>query len=178
MERDVSRASYRNAIQHTNVLTVLAEYDPHVAGTPPLGLDLPSSDIDVLCFASDPDRFTTVLWAAFRSYPKFRMWQWIGADRPIVATFEAQGWCFEIFGQAKPVTEQTAWRHFAVERRLLALGGQRLATTVLAFRREGLKTEPAFAAALRLQGDPYETLSKISDLDDDALSHLIAQASK
>jgi hypothetical protein len=172
----VNRASYRDAIQHTNVLTVLAEHDPHVAGTPPLGLDLPSSDIDVLCFAPDLDRFTTTLWAAFGSYPNFRIWQWSGADRPVVASFEAQDWCFEIFGQAKPVIEQMAWRHFAVERRLIALGGQRLATTVMALRREGLKTEPAFAAALRLQGDPYETLSKMSDLDDDALSHLIAQA--
>ncbi len=173
----MSRVSYREAIQHTNVLTILAEHDPHVAGTPPLGLDLPSSDIDVLCFAPDPDRFTTVLWAAFGSYPKFRIWRWSGADRPVVASFEAQEWHFEIFGQAKPVKEQTAWRHFAVERRLVALGGQRLAAIVMAFRREGLKTEPAFAAALRLQGDPYERLSNLSDLDDDALSHLIAQAS-
>lgn len=172
----MSRASYRDAIQHTNVLTALAEHDPHVAGTPPLGLDLPTSDIDILCYAPDPDQFTSVLWASFRSYPEFRIWQWIGADRPVVATFVVQEWRFEIFGQAKLVTEQTGWRHFTVEQRLLALGGQHLASTVMAFRREGLKTEPAFAAALKLQGDPYEVLLDIGDLDDDALSHLITQA--
>ena len=93
-----------------------------------------------------------------------------------MATFVAQEWRFEIFGQAKPVTEQTGWRHFTLEQRLLALGGQNLAATVMAFRREGLKTEPAFAAALKLQGDPYEVLLDISDLDDDALSLLITEA--
>ena len=43
-------------------------------------------------------------------------------------------------------------------------------------RRTGLKTEPAFAAALRLKGDPYMGLLDLADCDDAALSRLIENA--
>ena len=44
------------------MLTALARFDPHVAGTPPLGLNLPGSDIDVICQATDAEVFTKTLW--------------------------------------------------------------------------------------------------------------------
>ncbi|MDY8108948.1 DUF4269 domain-containing protein [Fulvimarina sp. 2208YS6-2-32] len=169
----MSRPNHRDAIDRTGLLAALAAYDPRIAGTPPLGLDLPASDIDILCHAPDPVRFTSDVWMAFGSCQDFRVWQWSTADRPVVATFVAYDWRFEVFGQAKPVSEQTGWRHFVVERRLLALGGRRLAACVMAFRRNGLKTEPAFAAALKLQGNPYQTLLGLDDHGDEALAQLI-----
>jgi len=36
-------------------MRALAEFDPHLAGTLPLGLDLPTSDLDILCHAAEPD---------------------------------------------------------------------------------------------------------------------------
>ena len=172
----MGRAGYREAVDRADILSALSEFDPHIAGTPPLNLDVPTSDIDILCHAPDPDRFASAIWNAFGSRPKFRMWQWSGTERPVLATFEAHEWDFEIFGHAKPVAEQAGWRHFVMERRLLALGGQRLASAVMAFRRNGLKTEPAFAAALQLAGDPYETLLDMEDWTDDALSMSIGRA--
>ena len=47
----MNRRSYEDALAECGVLEALASFDPRVAGTPPLGLDLPDSDIDVLCFA-------------------------------------------------------------------------------------------------------------------------------
>lgn len=169
----MGRAGYREVVDRVGILSALAEFDPHIAGTPPLNLDVPSSDIDILCHAPDPNRFTLAVWDAFGSCPNFCMWQWSGTDRPVLATFEAHEWQFEIFGHARPVAEQAGWRHFTIERRLLALGGQSLAFAVMAFRRNGLKTEPAFAAALELVGDPYQTLLDMEDWTDDALSALI-----
>jgi hypothetical protein len=99
------------------------------------------------------------------------------AERPVIASFEAEGWQFEIFGQARPVAEQQGWRHFLVEQRLLAIGGPWLRTAVMAKRREGAKTEPAFAAALDLQGDPYQALLELEHWPDRALAELIATAS-
>lgn len=164
---------YRDAVHRAGVLVALAEYDPHVAGTLPLKLDLPTSDIDVLCHAPDPHRFTSSLWQSFGSWSHFRIWQWSNAGRPIVASFVAHGWTFEIFGQARPVAEQMGWRHFVVEKRLLALGGQRLAASVMSLRQNGLKTEPAFATVLKLQGDPYQALNDLYDFDNKALLRLI-----
>lgn len=43
-------------------------------------------------------------------------------------------------------------------------------------RRAGLKTEPAFARALGLDGDPYERLWTLSWSEDDAIDAVLAAA--
>lgn len=149
---------------------------PNIAGTPPLNLDVPTSDIDILCYAPDPCRFTSAVWNSFGSRPDFSIWQWSRTDRPVLARFKAHGWHLEIFGQARPVAEQAGWRHFVIERRLLALGGQTLASAVMVFRQNGLKTEPAFAAALKLVGDPYQTLLDLCEWTDDDLLTMVRRA--
>ncbi len=98
------------------------------------------------------------------------------ADRPIVASFAAQGWKFEIFGQARPVAEQAGWRHFRVERRLVALGGAGFHAAVMGVRRGGVKTEPAFAALLGLKCDPYLALLDLDGRSDAALAALLRRA--
>jgi hypothetical protein len=55
------------------------------------------------------------------------------------------------------------------ERRLLQLGGSAAREQVLALKQAGLKTEPAFAAWLRLSGDPYEALLALARLNDEEL---------
>ena len=172
----VAKPGYLQAIQSSGVLTALADFDPHVAGTPPLGLDLPSSDIDVLCFAPDSAAFTEAVWNCFSPLPSFEIHQWTSARRAVIASFVAEGWPFEIFAEARPVAEQAGWRHFVVEQRLLSLGGARLRSTVMALRHGGAKTEPAFAAALRLQGNPYEAMLDIAGEDDDGLLRLLEHA--
>lgn len=154
----------------------LRAFDPHIAGTPPLGLDLPASDIDILCHAPDPAVFAAVVWDRFRNGSGFALRQWIGDGRPVIAGFHAHGWAFEIFGAAAPVREQAGWRHFDVERRLLALGGAPLREAVMAGRHRGLKTEPAVAAALGLSGDPYAALLDLQRQPDDALRRILLDA--
>lgn len=86
------------------------------------------------------------------------MHQWIGGGRPVIASFTAHGWLFEIFAAVEPVADQAGWRHFLVEQRLLSLGGARFRDAVMALRRQGLKTEPAFARALGIGGDAHDAL--------------------
>jgi hypothetical protein len=167
------RRSYEDALARCGVLEVLAAFDPHVAGTPPLGLDLPSSDIDVLCFAPDVRTFTETVWRAFSGAPAFIAKQWVDPPRPVVASFEAAGWRIELYGEAIPVEQQRGWRHFAVERRLLALGGHGFRAAVLALRQRGMKTEPAFAAVLELRGDPYLAMLDLGDRGDQTLISLL-----
>ena len=172
----LQRCSYRQAVDSLGILTILADFDPHLAGTPPLGLALPESDIDILCHAPDADAFCAVLIGHYGSCANFSIHQWTGNGRPVVASFEAQGWCFEIFGNATPVREQAGWRHFAVEQRLLDLGGDSFRATIMALRHTGLKTEPAFAAALGLAGDPYQAMLDLHDTADDSLARLLHTA--
>lgn len=170
------RPGHEDALRRTGALSALAAFNPHVAGTPPLGLDLPGSDIDILCHAPDATAFAMQVWHRFSGHDCFAMHQWTQGGRPVVAGFVAEGWQFEIFGAGEPVAAQAGWRHFVVERRLLALGGADLRAAVMAGRRAGLKTEPAFAAALGLAGDPYAALLAIADWPDEALAALVAPA--
>lgn len=161
-----ARGDFRAALRSSAVLERLAAFDPHVAGTLPLGVEVEDSDVDVLCCALHPAQFAKVLWENFSECDGFAVHQWAGGERAVVARFDWQGWPFEVFGSTQPVREQRGWRHFEVERRLLALGGERLRAAVLAERRAGLKTEPAFARVLGLTGDPYEALLALQSLAD------------
>jgi hypothetical protein len=171
----MERSHYLEALERTEVLPKLAAFNPHVVGTPPLGLDLPTSDIDVICFAPDADAFTCAVWNAFGTRPTFRMWQKIGLDRPVVANFADADWIIEIFGQASPISEQHGWRHFLVERRLLAFGGDTFRVAVMTRRNNGMKTEPAFAAALGLDGDPFQALLSLECCSDTELIALLRE---
>lgn len=172
----MERPDYRAALRQTGMTTALAGFDPHLAGTLPLGIDVPTSDLDVLCHAPDPDAFAAAVWAEFSNEADFAIWQWIEDDRPVIASFTAHGWPFQIFGQAKPVKEQNGWRHFLVERRLLKLGGSVFRAAIARERASGMKTEPAFAIVLRLTGDPYRALLDLERTDDGSLSDLLKAA--
>jgi hypothetical protein len=172
----MTRPDYREAIVRSRALERLSAFDPHVAGTLPLELDLPTSDIDILCHCPAPDVFAAALWHAFGDAEGFAMRQWMGGGRAIIAGFMLHGWPFEIFGQAVPVAHQQGWRHFRVEQRLLALGGEGLHGAVMARRRTGMKTESAFASVLDLTGDPYRAMLDLEALPDAALARQLREA--
>ncbi|MBB3773641.1 hypothetical protein FHS55_004285 [Angulomicrobium tetraedrale] len=62
--------------------------------------------------------------------------------------------------------EQVGWRHFEVEERRLALGGAPFRAAIRVLRHDGLKTEPAFARALGLDGDRYAARLALHAQDD------------
>lgn len=167
---------YRRAIERLGILDVLRDCDPRVAGTLPLGIDVPGSDIDFLCHAADAGAFTQLVWSAFGDHAAFSIRQWAGDERPVIASFEAHGWAFELFGHPSPVAVQRGWRHFEVERRLLTLGGAPLRHAVRERRRQGAKTEPAFADSLHLKGDPYVAMLEIHSCNDGQLCQLLAES--
>jgi hypothetical protein len=167
---------YLQAIDRLKILEILRDCDPHVAGTLPLGIDVPGSDIDILCHAADPVAFTQLVWSAFGEQVEFSIRQWIREERPVIASFVGHGWAFELFGHPSSVSLQRGWRHFEVERRLLALGGAPFRHAVMQRRRRGAKTEPAFADSLHLNGDPYVAMLEIHSCDDGQLSRLLAES--
>ncbi len=165
----VSRTDYQTAVHQIGILEALAAYDPHVAGTPPLGVDTLTSDIDILCCAADAEAFVADVLRFYGEMSGFRIWQWVSKDRPVIATFRACGWDFEIFASPLPVAEQFGWRHFEMERRLLGLGGDGFKSAIQALRRQGLKTEPAFWSALGQEGDAYLGMLSLEQATDDEL---------
>jgi len=162
-------STYEQAIDALRILDVLAEFDARIAGTLPIGLAVSGSDIDVICHAGDPWGFAETIWLCFGDLDSFCLYQWTSSDRPVVARFTYAGWPFEIFGGSRPVGEQAGWRHFAIEKRLLDLDDGRLRRAVMALRARGQKTEPAFAVALGIEGDPYRALLDLEGEHDASL---------
>ena len=113
----------------------------------------------------------------FASKAQFRLTRGVVHNEPTtVASFFIDGFEIEVFGQAIPVEHQAAVVHLEVEHRLLQLAGESLRTAVRALKRAGLKTEPAFAQLLGLEGDPQEQLYSISAWTDDQLVDVLEAA--
>ena len=65
---------------------------------------------------------------------------------------------FEIFGQNLPTEEQNAYRHMIKEHSILLEKGEEFRKQIIALKLRGIKTEPAFADLLGLEGDPYKAI--------------------
>ncbi|GIQ75062.1 DUF4269 domain-containing protein [Bradyrhizobium sp. RD5-C2] len=165
---------YASAVTSSAVMELLRPFDPHIVGTLPLGLAVSGRDVDIVCHALDPNAFADIVWSHYQSADDFVLYRWTSGTRPAIARFVWDGWPFELFGDQLPVRQQRGWIHFEVERRLLALDDGRLRRAVSELRADGLKTEPAFAAALGIPGDPYPGLLELAAETDAALRARLA----
>lgn len=154
----------------------LRSYSPVLAGTVPLDIDTPESDLDIICEARDLSAFERDISAAFGTQTRFTLVRKaIGSTESVVARFRHNDFLLELFGQPRPVKQQNAYRHMLVESRLLAIGGDPARQAIREMKRTGMKTEPAFAAYFNLKGDPYQVLLELSWLDVYELRSLIAR---
>ncbi len=174
---DRQRAAHR-ALADLRIFETLVAFQPMLSGTIPLAIDVAGSDLDVLCEVHDFNAFAETLCAAYGHLPDYKMSNFKeGRDGPYRTTsFSHGGFTVEVFGQALPVTQQGAYRHMVIQARLLGLGGDGLRRQIVALRQGGLKTEPAFARRLGVEGDPYVALLALEEADDEALRRLLDDA--
>jgi hypothetical protein len=146
-------------------------------GTIPIDLDIPGSDLDIICATQDLDGFHRNIVTAYSSFREFHIQRKVLSNVPaVVARFLGEDFPIEIVGQPRPVREQPAFRHMVVEERLLRLAGGQAREGIRNLKRAGLKTEPAFAQYFGISTDPYQTLLEWSVLDDEPLMRLIVRA--
>ena len=168
------RAAY-HALEALRVFPLLSPFDPVLAGTIPLDIDIPGSDLDIVCEAADVDGFAQYLGEAFGSCMGFGLRRTDVHGLPtVIAQCTASGFPIEIFAQPLPVMAQAAVRHMVVEERLLRHGGPEVRRRIRQLKSQGLKTEPAFATVFALPGDPYQTLLGLAELSEEALLAVIA----
>lgn len=153
----------------------LSAYGPVLAGTIPIAIDIAASDLDVLCEARNLEAFAADVEAAYGTHEGFarsRLGDKQGAPA-VKASFTHGGFKVELFGQARTVTEQHGYRHMIVQARLLDLDDGRFRRAVITLKQSGLKTEPAFARLLGLDGDPYNALLRLEPMTEDGLRRLL-----
>ncbi|MBY6278271.1 DUF4269 domain-containing protein [Symbiobacterium thermophilum] len=170
------RAAYA-VLKELGIMDTLGPYHPVLAGTFPLDLNVPGSDLDIICEVHDIQAFRRVLTDTYGHLPGFEVRSATRNGLPtVVCNFTWRGVPVEVFGQPVPTRDSSAFRHMAVEARLLALAGTDAAAEIRRLKAGGLKTEPAFAQYFALPGDPYETLLTLADRPAEELERVVRRA--
>ncbi|MEA9356066.1 VOC family protein [Bacteriovorax sp. PP10] len=158
------------ALEESKILKNFKKYMPFVAGTFPLGVYTEQSDLDILMYATDLNELSSELKREYGHLEGFTSEQ-LSVDglETLIVNFNLYKVPFEIFAQDKVVPKQKAYLHFQIEERLLKLGGEKLKKTVIEKRKNGLKTEPAFATGLGIKVDAYNELLLLQKVADSQL---------
>ncbi len=149
-------------LSELNIFKKLRRYKPILTGTIPIGIDIPESDLDIVCECSNHQVFAKTITKLYADKNDFeiRTNSWNGLFST-VATFHNKKFKIEIFGQDCLPTHQNAYRHMIIEHKILRANDDEFKAKIIKLKKDGLKTEPAFAKLLGIVGDPYEELLKI-----------------
>lgn len=153
------RRAYETLIKH-RVMDSLESFSPILVGTIPIEIDIETSDLDIICCYSDRGAFMELVVCLFGTEKGFFVDEQIELNT-VVAGFWLDDFEIEIFGQNIPAKQQNGYRHMLVEYQLLQERGEAFRQEILALKKQGYKTEPAFGIALGLKGDPYLELLRL-----------------
>lgn len=155
---DRQKSAYQSLVKH-HVLEKLAAFDPILTGTIPINIDIPESDLDIICYWEDIDEFMISIGKSFAKEQDFSLRkETINEQATVIANFWMDDFEIEIFGQNIPTIEQNAYQHLLVEYQILQQKGESFRQKVIELKKNGIKTEPAFAQLLGLADDPYLSL--------------------
>jgi hypothetical protein len=173
---DRQRDAYQALIE-LDIFSVLAEFDPILTGTYPLGLETEASDLDVVCHVEDFDRLVALVTAAYGNLDEFHIVHREKNGWPtLICRFRFRSFPVEIFAQPRPSEQQNAYRHMQAEAALLRAGGDEARDAIRRLRLAGVKTEPAFAQYFCLVGDPYEMVLEVADMSAGEVADVVLQA--
>lgn len=151
-----------NVLAEHRIMELLMPYSPILVGTIPINIDIEGSDLDVLCEYQNKETFVNHIHQHFSSFPQFKLTETtINEQETVLANFMADAFEIEIFGQKTPVKQQYGYRHMVIEHELLQRKSETFRQEIINLKKQGLKTEPAFAKALGLTGNPYEALLQV-----------------
>jgi hypothetical protein len=154
----IQQQAYEVLIKYA-VLNILEAFGPVLAGTIPININTEGSDLDILCCWQQKEEFSEKIIEHFSENRAFVIREIAIHSHPaVIANFFLDDFEIEIFGQNIPVQQQHGYRHLLIEHILLLLYGEEFRKKIIELKRQGYKTEPAFAMLLGLSGDPYQSL--------------------
>ncbi|AFD09267.1 DUF4269 domain-containing protein [Solitalea canadensis] len=143
------------ALNEIALMEKLKDYHPILVGTIPIDIDIPKSDLDIICQAHDYADFGKLVQFHFGNFDNFTTNQ---NENRFLANFKYGAFDIEIFATNQPTEAQPAYRHMLIEDRILQLLGNKFRSEIRNLKSKGLKTEPAFGALLEFGSNPYEVL--------------------
>lgn len=159
------------ALSSLRIFEILAPYAPVLAGTFPLGIEVEGSDLDIVCQTDDLLEFRNLMEKEFGRLSDFSV-KISGEKDVLTCNFMAENFPVEVYASAQDPLLGNGYRHMWVEYRLLDLLGDTFKEEIIALKKAGIKTEPAFARVLGLDGDPYRAVLALENWPDDRLKSL------
>lgn len=143
-------------LKQNKVMEALSEFDPILAGTFPINIDIENSDLDVICYWESKTDFTAKVSSLFENKTEFKIRETIIDEREsVIVNFKIDDFEIEIFGQNIPTKEQNAYKHMIIEYEILESKGENFRLEIIKLKQNGYKTEPAFGELLGLKINPY-----------------------
>ncbi|WP_199118417.1 DUF4269 domain-containing protein [Pedobacter sp. ASV28] len=154
--------SQQQAYQTLNdhqVIDKLQPFDPILTGTFPININIENSDLDIVCYWENKQQFMDTLNSSFSKAQCFQIRETlIKGQETVVCNFRINHFEIEVFGQNIPSESQNAYRHMLIEHQILQSEGEDFRLKIIELKKNGYKTEPAFAKLLGLDGNPYHIL--------------------
>ncbi|WP_292009640.1 DUF4269 domain-containing protein [Chryseobacterium sp.] len=148
-------------ISKYQIFKKLQSFSPILAGTIPIGIDIPGSDLDIICEIEKEEDFVYTLHNLLPENTNFTTEkEIIGNEDCIILNTVLDELPVEVFGQKIPSTKQNAYRHMIAEYKILKKEGEEFKQKIIEFKKNGIKTELAFGILLQLE-NPYEDLLKM-----------------
>ncbi|WP_291143286.1 DUF4269 domain-containing protein [Flavobacterium sp. UBA7680] len=143
-------------LKQNKVMEVLSEFDPILAGTIPINIDIENSDLDIICYWENKTEFVSRVSSLFENKTDFKIQETIiDQHESVVANFKIDDFEIEIFGQNIPTKNQNAYKHMVIENEILESKGENFRLKIIKLKQNGYKTEPAFGELLGLKINPY-----------------------
>ncbi|MGL5273914.1 DUF4269 domain-containing protein [Myroides marinus] len=150
-------------LKQYKVMELLDGYNPVLIGTFPIDIAVEGSDLDIACCFKDKAEFVSTVITAFGKEAGFELAEvTIGGIDTVVVNFDVVEFPIELFAQHIPVIEQNGYRHMLIEYAILKDKGDAFRQEIVKLKKAGVKTEPAFAQLLGLDGNPYDSLLNYS----------------
>lgn len=148
-------------LKNNEILNKLKAFSPILVGTIPINIDIEGSDLDIVCYVQNKEEFKHKLKLYFGNEKDFLISE-NQKYNAIKVNFFLENFEIEIFGQNIPTQEQNAYLHMLIEHKLLLEKDENFRKEIIALKKQGYKTEPAFAKLLGLRGNPYQALLNYS----------------
>lgn len=166
---DISYLSEGNPLQKklyhilvsNQIIENLHQYNPIVVGTIPIEINIEESDADIILYSTNLLSLQQQLRNLFSEFKDFSSALVnMNSIESLVVRFKIDDLDFEIFAQPIPTHRQNAYLHMLKEYEILQNKPKGFKEAIIKLKESGVKTEPAFAQLLGLEGNPYESLLK------------------
>lgn len=151
------------ALSSLGIFERLAMYGPVLAGPIPIGLDTPSSHLEVFVSGENLEECAEKITNFWGTEEQFSLaHQVIGGTPAVVSSFFFEDLGIEILAQNRSVLSQTAVLNMLVEARLLSFAPPSARAEIMTHISSGMDKESAFAQVFEIKGDPTLELRKIA----------------